>query len=58
MRIHSTQLLAGKQAESRESARHAGDLAIEFGPGQAEVLVRDDQGVAVGEAGGGARQGL
>ena len=41
--------VAGAKAQASQPAGGAGGLAVQSGPGQAHVLVADDQGVAVRE---------
>ena len=50
--------VAGGESEAGESAGDAGGFAIELTPGEADVLMADDEGFAVGETGGGVREGL
>ena len=50
--------VAGRESEAGESAGDAGGFAIEFTPGEADVLMADDEGFAVRETGGGVREGL
>ena len=50
--------VAGGESEAGESAGDAGGFAIEFAPGEADVLMADDEGFAIGETGGGVREGL
>src|SRR5260370_9961635 len=50
--------VAGGESEAGESAGDAGGFAIEFTPGEADVLMADDEGFAVGATGGGVRGGF
>ena len=46
------------QAESGQAAGDTGGFAIEFTPGEADILVADHDGFAIREPGGGVREGL
>ena len=50
--------VTGGESEAGETAGDAGGFAIEFAPGEANVLVADDEGFAVGETGGGVGESL
>ena len=50
--------VAGRESESGESAGDAGRFAIEFTPGEADILMADHECFAVRETGGGVREGL
>ena len=50
--------VAGGESEAGESAGDAGGFAIELTPGEADVLMADDEGFAIGKTGGGIRESL
>ena len=49
---------AGDEAEAGEAAGGAGDFGVEFTPGDAAVLMANDEGLAVRDARGRVRDGL
>ena len=50
--------VAWREPESGESAGDTGRFAIEFTPGEANILMADDEGFTLREPGGDVRKGL